>query len=506
MKTITICAKIILLLLIMIALGSQVNAQLSGIEQLGKEIFFDKIASPDNMSCADCHGPAVGFTGPIPGFNKKGAVYHGAIRQRFGNRKPPSAAYATLSPIFHFDEDEELFVGGNFWDGRATGEHLGNPAADQALGPFLNPVEQNNASKQDVLIQIASSGYAWLWEAVWGEPLDPYDEAEIDDNYDNVGLAIAAYEGSSEVNAFTSKFDYYLDGLVELTEEEEWGMAIFIAEEPGEQGGAGKCALCHIIDLGPEGEHPLFTDFTFDNLGTPRNPDNPFYDMDEVYLPNGDPINPEGEDWIDPGLGGFLAGHSNPDWQEMADENMGKHKVPTLRNVDKRPGNGFPKAYMHNGVFKSLKEVVHFYNTRDVEDWPEPEVNENVNEDELGNLGLTNAEEDAIVAFMKTLSDGYVLPKAAPLPEPEPVISLLMTCRNPVTSGIRILFDLPEASRVIIDVYNLAGQNIGTLYNGFQPEGSNTLDLPIGSLKSGMFILRMTACNRIVTKKITVVN
>ena len=87
---------------------------------------------------------------------------------------------------------------------------------------------------------------------------------------------------------------------------------------------------------------------------------------------------------------------------------MGKHKVPTLRNVAKANALTFPKAYMHNGVFKSLKEVVHFYNTRDVVDWPPPEVEENVNTDELGDLGLTDEEEDAIVAFMRTLSDGYV--------------------------------------------------------------------------------------------------
>ena len=136
--------------------------ELSPKEQLGKAIFFDKIASPDNMSCAGCHAPSTGFTGPIAGLNKFEAVYRGAVPQRFGNRKPPSAAYATLSPVFHYDAIEELFVGGNFWDGRATGEVLGNPAADQALGPFLNPVEQNNPSKQAVLEQIASSKYSYL--------------------------------------------------------------------------------------------------------------------------------------------------------------------------------------------------------------------------------------------------------------------------------------------------------------------------------------------------------
>lgn len=367
--------------------------ELTPMEELGKFLFFDKISSPDSMSCADCHAPSVGFTGPIPGINLHGAVYRGAVPQRFGNRKPPSAAYATLSPIFHYDFTEGLFVGGNFWDGRATGERLGNPAADQALGPFLNPVEQNNPNKQAVLEQVAASTYASLWEVVWGEPISVATPAEIEMNYDRIGLAIAAYEDSPEVNPFSSKFDYYLAGEVNLTEQEQMGLELF--EEKA------MCAECHISS----GESPLFTDFTFDNLGVPKNPENPFYDMDTVYLDDGSPINPEGAAWIDPGLGGFLL--TRPEWSYLAVVNMGKHKVPTLRNVAKGPGKNFPKAFTHNGVFKSLEEVVHFYNTRDVEAWPPPEVAANVNTDELGNLGLTAEEEAAIVAFMKTLSDGY---------------------------------------------------------------------------------------------------
>jgi len=381
---------------------------LTAVEQLGKEIFFDKISSPDKMSCADCHGPSVGFTGPTAGINAHGTVYRGAVPQRFGNRKPPSAAYATLSPIFYYDADEGLFEGGNFWDGRATGEHLGNPAADQALGPFLNPVEQNNASKEAVLKQIAEAKYAGLWEEVWGEQISWDTSEDVDENYERVGLAIAAYESSSEVNQFSSKFDAYLEGKAKLNEKELFGLELF--------NGKAMCFACHpsTIDDDHEPISPLFTDFTFDNLGVPKNPENPFYEMDEVYLGDGSPINPMGADWVDYGLGGFLAGHSNPDWQAMADENMGKHKVPTLRNVGKANGNGFPKAYMHNGVFKSLEEVVHFYNTRDVDGagwngvpWADPEVPENVNTDELGNLGLTDEEEDALVAFLETLSDGY---------------------------------------------------------------------------------------------------
>ena len=377
---------------------ASVTADLTAMELLGKTIFFDKISSPGSMSCADCHAPSVGFTGPIPGINQKGSVYRGADPHRFGNRKPPSAAYATFSPVFYFDEEEGLFIGGNFWDGRATGETLGNPAAEQALGPFLNPVEQNVASKEEVLMHIAGSKYAGLWEEVWGEPVAYGTQSEIEENYDRVGLTIAAYEASDEVNPFSSKYDAYLAGEPSLTPQEIWGLELFE--------GKGMCSACHPSEWEEGDPLPLFTDFTFDNLGTPKNPENPFYKMDKVYLDDGTAINPDGSEWIDKGLGGFLETRS--EYAAMAEENMGKHKVPTLRNVGKKNGNGFVKAYMHNGVFKSLKEVVHFYNTRDVEMWPEPEVAENVNDDELGNLGLTDAEEDAIVAFMMTLSDGYI--------------------------------------------------------------------------------------------------
>jgi cytochrome c peroxidase len=175
-----------------------------------------------------------------------------------------------------------------------------------------------------------------------------------------------------------------------LTDQEALGLELFE--------GKAMCSACHISEPGLGVEPPLFTDFTYDNLGIPKNPDNPFYDMPKKW-------NPDGADWIDPGLGGFLA--KTVDYASYAADNMGKHKVPTLRNVDKRPYPEFVKAYGHNGYFKSLEEIVHFYNTRDVEEWPAPEVPDNVNTDGLGNLGLTAAEEAAIVAFMKTLTDGY---------------------------------------------------------------------------------------------------
>jgi cytochrome c peroxidase len=397
---------------------------LTPLEQLGKELFFDKISDPPWMSCAVCHKPETGWTGPVAGINLHGSVYRGAMPQRFGDRKPPSSAYATFSPIFHFDGEE--FVGGNFWDGRATGERLGNPAADQALGPFLNPVEQNMPSMQAVCEQVARSKYADLFEEVWGPGSLDCDYPGVEATYDRIGLSIAAYEGSEEVNPFSSKFDLYWQdctgagndpaecGLAEgekaaldpngiLSDQEFDGLIEF-----GEY-----CAPCHVSHIpGPGGVPPLFTDFKYDNIGVPKNPENPFYDMDEVFLDDGSPINPLGDAFIDFGLGDFL--RARPEWSHLADENDGKFKIPTVRNVDQRPGNGFPKAFMHNGVFKTLEQVVHFYNTRDVPDemWPPPEVPENVNREifegvPLGNLELDQEAEAAIVAFLKTLSDGF---------------------------------------------------------------------------------------------------
>jgi cytochrome c peroxidase len=229
--------------------------------------------------------------------------------------------------------------------------------------------------------------------------LSPEGAAQVEELYDQIALSIAAYEGSAEVNAFSSRYDAYLAGAVQLTRTERKGLALFQ--------GKAKCANCH-PNKAKMGEAPLFTDFSYDNLGVPRNPDNPVYDS-------------AGDDWVDVGLGGFL--ESRPDYAGMAEERHAQ-KVPTLRNVDLRPDPGFVKTYTHNGYFKTLKGIVHFYNTRDVKAtcpdrftseaealaqdcWPEPEVSENENENELGDLKLSDEDEDAIVEFLKTLSDGY---------------------------------------------------------------------------------------------------
>lgn len=411
--------------------GSVASTQppaLTPVEQLGRFLFFDKISAPGPwMSCATCHGPEVGWTGPIPGNNIHGGVYRGAMPTRFGNRKPPAASYATFSPVFAFDSTLGEFVGGNFWDGRATGERLGNPAAEQALGPFLNPLEQNMPSKTAVCEHVAASKYAGLFEQVWGIGTLDCSPSGVDDTYDRFGLSIAAYEGSPEVSPFNSKFDDYwraclaagntdtacglvadgdravLDPAGILTDK-EWDGFIEFSEY---------CSQCHTSTAGPDGAPPLFTDFTFANLGLPRNPRNPFYGMDDEFLDDGQPINPLGEDYVDFGLGEFLL--TRPEWAHLAWDNDGKQRVPTLRNVDKRPGKEFSKAYMHNGVLKDLKDVVHFYNTRDVPGagWAPPEVDRNISRElltgkPLGNLELDEDAENAIVEFLKTLTDRNV--------------------------------------------------------------------------------------------------
>jgi cytochrome c peroxidase len=409
------------------------QAELTEKEALGKMLFFDRnLSLKGNQSCSTCHLPAAGWSGDDSRINAHGAAYEGSVPGRMGNRRPPTAAYATPSPVLHIvkENGDTLFVGGNFWNGRATGEKLGNPAADQAQLPFLNPVEQALGDSACVVFTACSS-YADKLNAVWPDTcsitwpadarqtcsgdggkldLNSQQRALVERAFDRIALSIAAYEGSAEVNPYTSKFDYVLAGLVEFTPEESRGLELFKDK--------GKCADCHLLDKGPKGEPPLLTDFTYDNLGVPRNPENPWYTMPAS-------LNPDGRKWLDHGLGEFLATRS--EYRQFVEESDGKQKVPTLRNVDKRPDPGFVKAFMHNGYFKTLKGVVHFYNTRDVKPpckdaftkeadalvqncWPEPQIRANVNKTELGDLRLTGEEEDAIVIFMQALSDGYEPP------------------------------------------------------------------------------------------------
>ncbi len=399
---------------------------------LGRLLLEDRNLSVNrNTACLLCHSSDTGYTGPSPAVNSTTVAYPGSVRTRHGQRRPQSYSYAPFAPLLHYNSLTGDFIGGNFWDMRATGLDLANAAASQAQGPPLDPDEMGFRDPACVVYRMSQRPYRPLFEMVWGagaldypwpkdaaavcdtvwngegktcnqDPrgssclqLAPEERAAVNRAYNEFALSIAVNEASDEASPFTSKFDHFLAGAVKLSPAEQAGMELF--------NGKARCHECHISS----GTQPLFTDFTADNLGVPANPD----------VPPG-PHKP------DRGVGAFLADRdANPnyaEWSKYAPQYMGKFQAPTLRNVDMRPYPGFVKAYMHNGYFKSLKEVVHFYNTRDalprckqgdpgekVTCWPAPDVPENVNKTQVGNLGLTDAQEDGIVAFLKTLTDGH---------------------------------------------------------------------------------------------------
>ena len=335
-------------------------------EELGKLLFFEKqLSDPEGQDCSDCHDPNLAFADRNTGL----PVSKGAIPGRYGNRNDMPVAYASFVPPLHKDSVEDIWIGGLFWDGRA------NDLAEQAMGPPLNSLEMANADTASIFKKIINLEYSIMFKEVYGQ--DALSNPDI--AYHNMADAIAAYERTEEFRPFSSKFDYFLKGEAELSEEEMSGMALFVSELKG------NCAACHPHTTLPDGTPPLFTDFSYDNLGAPKNPENPFYSLSKD-------LNPEGKDFVDLGLGVTV---------NDAAEN-GKFRVPTLRNV------AITSPYLHNGVFKSLFQVVSFYNSRDVQSWPDPEVAENVNYDEMGDLGLNNQEMEDIVAFLTTLTDGWM--------------------------------------------------------------------------------------------------
>jgi cytochrome c peroxidase len=358
-------------------------ANKANLEVLGQKLFEDvNLSEPAGQSCASCHDAAHAFIDPNQGKPTSQGVHPGV----FGKRNTPTAAYAKFSPAFHYDRGGGTYVGGQFLDGRAS------MLEDQAKQPFLNPAEMANLNQQAVVDKVRDAAYAPLFLQVFGAgSLDDADQA-----YDRIVQAIAAFERTQTFAPFTSKFDYFLKGQAQLTAQEASGMALFTNPKKG------NCAACHPIAPLADGTPPLFTDFTYDNLGVPRNPDNPFYGQ-------GVGTNPDGWNFVDLGLGAAVG---------LAAQN-GRFKVPTLRNI------AVTAPYMHNGYFTDLRAVVAFYNDRDVRPrcvdamwtrdvdaqgqgcWPEPEVAETVNHVELGHLGLTDQEIDGIVAFLQTLTDGW---------------------------------------------------------------------------------------------------
>jgi cytochrome c peroxidase len=449
------------------AIPSDTGSRLKRMQTLGKLLLFDKQLSVNrNEACTFCHMPEVDFTGPISILNQTTVSYPGSVRDasadpahsRYGHRKPQSYTYAAYYPPLQYRQTQADFYGGNFWDLRATGNILQNPAAEQAQGPPVDPNEMGMTDTACVVRRLSQSPYKSFFELVWGkqafavqwpsdvdrvcskpgppssdDPLPVHlsaeDRGRSNATYDQFALAIAAYEAAPEISPFSSKFDYALkqaDRKV-LTAQEQAGWDLFR--------GKAKSNTCHldgtenqaraITPADAASVAPLLTDFTSSNLGVPRNPASPYFNESKPDQ-YGYTANPAGSAFVDTGVGGFLRDprlNPNADWARLAPQFDGKFQVSTLRNVDKRPRPDFVKAYMHNGYFKSLKEVVHFYNTRDklprcpqgaqgekVTCWPDPEVAQN-RDTTIGNLGLTNEQEDQIVAFLQTLTDGYTPPQ-----------------------------------------------------------------------------------------------
>jgi cytochrome c peroxidase len=245
--------------------------------------------------------------------------------------------------------------------------------------------------------------------------LGPLDRSRAGATFDQMAQSIAGYEASGQVTAFSSKFDAVLTGKAQFAAQEQAGYDLF-------RGKAG-CSACH--SDGGSGEAALFTDFTASNIGIPANRRLPYYGEDRPDA-LGYVANPAGASFVDGGVGSFLARppasqlSAELQWLKLAPQNQARIQVPTLRNADKRSYPAFVKAYGHNGYFKSLKTVVHFYNTRDVLPrcglhdpgegttcWPAPESAANMNTS-VGRLGLSDSEEDAIVSFLQTLTDGFL--------------------------------------------------------------------------------------------------
>ena len=344
--------------------------EISQKETLGQALFFDKNLSKNRtQSCATCHNPDAGFADNRDNGIKKMASL-GDDNKSLGDRQAPTASYAKFSPDFHFDDKKQKYIGGQFWDGRAK------TLEEQAGGPPLNPIEMGMGSKKEIVDRIKeNSYYVQTFKELFGEDIFS-DEVKA---YDAMTVAIATFERSNEFSPFDSKYDRYLKGEYDLTPLEDLGKSIFFSNNNN------SCATCHVLK-GEDKAGETFTNYEYHNIGTPANK--------TLRAKNGVKD-------IDKGL---LA---NPNVKDVAQN--GKHKVPTLRNV------AVTAPYMHNGVFKDLKTVVEFYDKYNNKDrninsetnktWDEAEVKETIALKELKANALTDRKVEALVAFMKLLTD-----------------------------------------------------------------------------------------------------
>jgi cytochrome c peroxidase len=432
------------------------------VARLGLQMLGDlNLSAHKNQSCLSCHTPGDGFTQIIAIINETTVAPFGSqgsplingtptVGDRAGFRRPLNYAYTVFAPKLHLDANKEL-VGGLFWDMRATGHVTGSPAIDQALGPFVNPVEQALPDPACVVRRISQSLYASEFAERWGSnsfaiawppnvdalcarpnsthdpnpevlALSSGDRAQATATYVNVATSIAAIEQGPSTSRFTAPYDQILCGTLVPTASEARGMNVFF--------GKGNCTQCH-TSVAPNPPATcgatiaaLFTNFRASNIGVPRNPDIPFL-TENAADGFGFVANPAGPAFIDRGVGDFLrtlAGNPDPSLAKLAPlaaRNDGKFQIPTLRLAAQKP-KGAVRSYGHNGEFKSIEQIIHFHNTRDVLGvcpnnsptqrgfgvtcWPQPEVRANLEQRLVGNLGLTPSEESDLLEFLKTLN------------------------------------------------------------------------------------------------------
>jgi cytochrome c peroxidase len=340
------------------------------LEALGAQLFHDvNLSWNRTTSCASCHDPAQGLADP------RGMASPGDDGVSLGDRNAPSAAYAALTPALHRRANGE-WIGGQFRDGRAA------TLADQAGGPPLNPAEMGMPDAAAVVARLrADPAYAAAFPALYGDGvLDDVTAA-----YRAMTEAIAAYERTEVFAPFDSKYDRWLRGEAELTQQEELGRVLFFSQQ------FTNCAECHTAGGGQMAAREVFTDHRFHNIGAPENA--------ALRALNGVPPGT-----VDEGLAG------NPAVDDPAQR--GRFRTPTLRNV------AVTGPYMHNGVFADLRTVVLFYNlynTRDPSRLVNPEtgapfgpapVRETLALERLqAGPALDDRRIDALVAFLRTLTD-----------------------------------------------------------------------------------------------------
>jgi len=370
------------------------------LENLGSQIFKDQaLSEPRGTSCNDCHLASSGFASNN---GSRIGVAQGSTPQSIGGRNAMSNAYTSFTPKFQFRVTAEDVdpVGGFFWDGRADTAEL------QALGPLLNKLEMNNKDAASVIRKIAAAPYAQLFKDEFGSQI--FNNPTL--AFQKIGVAIAAFERSSALQPFSSKYDQFIQGKTKFTPQESNGMKVFMDVNKG------NCASCHLMN--PNSSKPsdsLFTDFAFyatgipRNMAIPRNANPSFFDLGLC-----------GPDRTKPAL------TSNVPANISIEKFCGTFRMTSLRNTAER------KAWMHNGFFKDLRDVVSFYATRnsDPKRWYGPKatpndlptayvgniINDRVPFNRPASAGpaLKEREIDDVVAFLKTLSDAQAQPQGQP--------------------------------------------------------------------------------------------